>query len=102
MYGIVDVGPARTMLILKFRYEVELRRDVSDEFFSDDVLPSLEIALVDALLEGIFPDACSRGDKNLTDWTFSNQQRRLESDIVGVRKDPLDIPTVGGCTYLCV
>lgn len=107
-YGVTDnapdqideqgdpVEPAKSVLVLNFHYEVEMKGDGGAEFFENTVLPSLENSIVGALLEGVFEDSCSTG-KNLTDWTFTNQ-RRLESEIVGVTSDPEDTLNEE-CTY---
>ena len=109
-YGVTDnspgqvddqgdpVEPAASKLVLNFKYEVEMKGDGGAQFFESTILPSLENSIVGALLEGVFEDACSTG-KNLTDWTFTNQQRRLESEIVGVNSEPADTLNEE-CTYL--
>jgi len=108
-YGVTDnapdqvdeqgdpVEPAKSVLVLNFHYEVEMKGDGGASFFESTVLPSLENSIISALLEGVFEDVCSTG-KNLTDWTFTNQ-RRLNNEIVGVNSAPED--TINEeCTYL--
>lgn len=75
--------------VFTFTYELETypRTEV------DDVLPALEIALVDSVLDSLFPSECQA--------TVVNSKRLLQSDnanIVGITADPADEAT--GCEFI--
>ena len=86
-------------------YEIETARNVSLQEMQDYIIPSLEVAVVDALLPALFTgfEKCkinsnekqsdSRRARILTHW------RRLSGNIVGMSSLPEDIVQEGEKRY---
>ena len=77
-------------IILQYVYEVVIE-PASSDLLEEEIIPSLELAMVNFLLPGLFEGDCESSGRRLHAASFFKSSRHLQENIIGISSSPADL-----------